>query len=74
MYIKNFERYGLQHFIEEWISKDSLMGRTVGLKQDNNTYIGKAAGINAQGHLMVKLENGEAKSFSSGDTTILKNL
>ena len=72
-YIKNFEQYGLQYFMNEWKSKDSLMNKPINVMQGNDKYTGKAIGINTQGHLMIELNNGAIKSFSSGDTTVLKS-
>lgn len=72
IYIKKFEDYGLKAFIDEWKNYDALYNKKIDLKNLNSQISGIVKGINEQGNLMLELENGDIKSFASGDTTIMK--
>jgi biotin-(acetyl-CoA carboxylase) ligase len=52
---------------------DSLYNREITIKNLISTHSGHAKGINNQGNLLLELEDGTVKIFSSGDTTIVKN-
>lgn len=71
-YIQRFVKQGFQIFIDEWVAAEGMKGKKIALKTVHDTVRGEAAGINDQGHLLLRLPNGEIKAFSSGDTTILK--
>lgn len=70
-YLENFEQHGLSYFINEWNKADKLFNQQITLKHDNNKIGGIAKGINQHGHLLIEVD-GVVKSFSSGDTTIVK--
>lgn len=72
LYINRFEKSGLNSFLKEWEAKDFLFNKQITLSSYNKKTSGMAMGINDQGHLLLKLDDGEIESFSSGDTTILK--
>lgn len=71
-YIKQFEQVGLAAYIEEWRHSDYLYNKAITLIQANHKIHGKAMGIDQLGHLLLQLEDGSVKRFSSGDTTIMK--
>ena len=71
-YLQRFERVGFEEFISEWMSVDMMAGREITVKSIHASVVGVAAGVNAQGHLLLEMSDGEMRSFSSGDTTIVK--
>jgi BirA family transcriptional regulator, biotin operon repressor / biotin---[acetyl-CoA-carboxylase] ligase len=71
-YLQTFESKGLAFFIDEWKAADCLTEKKVALKTMNEPVYGKAVGINEQGQLLLKLQDGKIKAFSSGETSILK--
>lgn len=73
-YIKRFETKGFADFLDEWKLNDGLLNKEVSLKTGDLIYKGKVAGVNSNGHLLINSDDGEVKSFSSGDTTLLKKL
>jgi len=70
LYIEKFSKYGLQDFIVEWQGLDSLYGKQISL--NDGEFSGISKGINEQGKLLLELSNGEIKTFSSGDASIVK--
>jgi BirA family transcriptional regulator, biotin operon repressor / biotin---[acetyl-CoA-carboxylase] ligase len=72
-YIQKFEVSGLSPFITEWRKYDYLSGKTITVANGNAKELtGVATGIDKQGHLLLKLDNGNIQTFSSGDTTLRK--
>lgn len=71
-YLQRFDREGFEPFMNEWITAEGMHGKQVAVQSINETITGEAAGINAQGHLLLKMPDGQVRNFSSGDTTILK--
>jgi BirA family biotin operon repressor/biotin-[acetyl-CoA-carboxylase] ligase len=70
--LPQFEERGLSYFLERWADYDYLMGHKINLKsgsQKNALVTGIARGVNAQGHLLLELEDGHCEAFSSGDTS-----
>lgn len=53
-----------------WDSYDALKNNIVRVEQLNQVIIGRAAGINAQGALRIKLENGQYYALSAGDVSL----
>jgi BirA family biotin operon repressor/biotin-[acetyl-CoA-carboxylase] ligase len=70
-YLERFSQEGLKSFITQWERKDILFGHPVQLRPISKEYQGIGAGINAQGHLLLKNEHG-IHAFSCGDTSLLK--
>lgn len=68
-----FSVQGFQAFVDEWIRTDSLTNKQIMLKNMNTNVAGLVAGVNEQGHLLLRLPNGMMQAFSAGDTSILKN-
>ncbi len=71
-YLQRFSVSGLSDFNTEWQERDLLFGKAVELMSGNQPYSGIAQGIDAQGHLVLKLADGSLKGFSSGDTSLRK--
>lgn len=72
-YLQQFDETGLKSFLSEWKAVDLLIDKTISLKCGNQLFTGRAAGINEMGHLLLEMPEGTRKTFSSGDTTILKS-
>lgn len=68
--LKDFEQFGLRHFINQWFELDALINKEIELTIDNIK--GTAKGINEFGHLVLELKNGNQMSFSSGEASIIK--
>ena len=68
-----FEKKGLTPFLEKWKAYDFLEGKTISLKRGEEILTGIAHGITPEGYLSLRLPSGEFKTFSSGDTQILKD-
>ncbi len=68
----SFDSKGLAHYQTRWNKRDYLHGKAITLKHFKNGVSGFAEGIDAQGQLLIKLPNGEQKTFSSGETTLQK--
>lgn len=64
-----FERQGLQPFVEEWRCADALRGRFVTLHMPDDTVPGIARGIDLSGALLVETPRGLQKFFS-GEVTV----
>lgn len=72
-YIARFEEEGFGVFIDEWRSVDSLANKSIALNCINQIIEGSAAGIDQKGHLLLQLDDGTIRAFSSGDARLLKN-
>lgn len=71
-YLREFDQHGFSPFMDDWMKVDCLANKTITLKTINTKIKGKVTGIDPQGHLLLRLTNGQLKSFSSGDTSIIK--
>jgi BirA family biotin operon repressor/biotin-[acetyl-CoA-carboxylase] ligase len=69
-YLNDFTKFGLSKFIDQWQEVDYLRGRNIKLLNAKQTVTGNVKGIDQQGHLLIKLTDGELQTFSSGDATI----
>lgn len=69
-YLNQFNTFGLIFFKNEWHSVDCLFNKKIVIQHAKTKISGIAKGINNQGCLLIKMENGETKAFSSGDTHI----
>lgn len=72
IYLERFSTFGLNDFSSEWQQRDALFGQALEVISGNQHYSGIGNGIDAQGHLLLKLADGSIKGFSSGDTTLRK--
>lgn len=71
-YFAKFNEQGFAPFIDEWMQADCLMNQSIQLRNLDKIVNGKMCGINEQGYLLLQLEDGSIKAFSSGDTSIAK--
>jgi BirA family biotin operon repressor/biotin-[acetyl-CoA-carboxylase] ligase len=71
-YLQQFAAKGLPSFIEEWQQRDSLANKDIHLKHIQHKIGGRVTGINQHGHLVLKLPDGTVRTFSSGDTSVVK--
>jgi BirA family biotin operon repressor/biotin-[acetyl-CoA-carboxylase] ligase len=71
-YLHEFSSNGFSPFIEKWKEVDYLRGKTIQLVNAKKKMSGNVKGIDQNGHLLMKLEDGTLQSFSSGDTSIEK--
>jgi BirA family biotin operon repressor/biotin-[acetyl-CoA-carboxylase] ligase len=71
-YLYKFNQVGLEGFTEEWMGVDALFNQKIKILSGDLEIQGIAKSINNYGNLIVQLENGELKTYSSGDATILK--
>ena len=60
---KNGESENL--LIDQWQGLDAFYGKKVKVTTSNETVLGRAEGINIEGHFKVKLRNGRFKYFAS---------
>jgi BirA family biotin operon repressor/biotin-[acetyl-CoA-carboxylase] ligase len=73
VYLQRFEEKGFADFIDEWVETDCLTNKSVSVSSVSGTISGEVTGINEQGHLLMRLSDGTVRSFSSGDTSIIKH-
>jgi len=71
-YLQKFAEQGLAPFVSEWKAVDTLLDQCIALTNGNETVLGRAAGIENQGRLLLQLEGGKIRAFSSGDTSVVK--
>lgn len=71
-YLSRFDAQGFGIFVDEWQHAEMMAGKSVTVKTIRETVSGVAVGVNAQGHLLLKMSDDEIRAFSSGDTTIIK--
>ncbi|MBY0377677.1 MAG: bifunctional biotin--[acetyl-CoA-carboxylase] ligase/biotin operon repressor BirA [Gammaproteobacteria bacterium] len=72
IYLQGFALSGLNGFSSEWQQRDVLFGQAIEVTSGNHHHSGIAQGIDAQGHLLLKMADGSIKDFSAGDTTLRK--
>lgn len=71
-YLERFKKQGFSAFFDEWDSVDALAHQEITLESMSERISGKVLGINAQGHIQLRLSNGNIEAFSAGDVTIKK--
>jgi BirA family biotin operon repressor/biotin-[acetyl-CoA-carboxylase] ligase len=67
--IEEFERSGLQSFLEEWRRYDVIQDRQVSLRLPNEIIQGRACGVDAGGALLVDTPTGRRR-FASGEVSL----
>jgi BirA family biotin operon repressor/biotin-[acetyl-CoA-carboxylase] ligase len=67
--LMQFEREGLQPFVEEWSRADALHGRPIAVHVADQAVRGLARGVDLSGALLVETPQGLEK-FYSGDVTV----
>jgi BirA family biotin operon repressor/biotin-[acetyl-CoA-carboxylase] ligase len=59
-------------FADLWQKYDVLRGKSIALLQGDRRIAGTAAGIDGEGSLLIRAENGKLQRFHAGDVTIEK--
>jgi BirA family biotin operon repressor/biotin-[acetyl-CoA-carboxylase] ligase len=72
-YLQRFEAHGFADFMDEWAKEDCLLHQAISLHHLKETVSGHVAGVNEQGHLLLKLASGQVHAYSSGEASIQKS-
>jgi BirA family biotin operon repressor/biotin-[acetyl-CoA-carboxylase] ligase len=64
--LADFERSGFACFAERWPSIDWLLGKDVLVEDEQRTIKGMAAGVDTDGALLVRIDNGQRCRVISG--------
>jgi len=72
--VPKFQKSALDEFMPPWKPRDYLYQRDIKLRSHQTCYQGQGAGINAQGHLVLKFEDGHQQAFSVGEASLLKSM
>ncbi len=67
--LENFESTGLLPFVDAWRQYDCLQGQTVTIYQGKQQHRGIFAGIDNEGHCLLKNASGKLQSFASGEVS-----
>lgn len=71
-YLERFSKKGLTTFAKEWEKRHCLTDHKIVIASGNNKQEGTCLGINQHGHLVVKTSERKTRTYSAGDTTLLK--
>ena len=64
-----FEAAGLNNYLAEWRNYDCMSGREVTLFVGEQQYAGTVEGINQQGLLLLRTDDGQLRAFASGEVS-----
>jgi BirA family biotin operon repressor/biotin-[acetyl-CoA-carboxylase] ligase len=70
MILADFESTGIRQYLPEWRSYDCMVGKQVDLCFGSQTQKGEVVGIDDNGLLLLKSENGKVQSYASGEVSI----
>ena len=68
--LSQFEQQGFDCFHQEWDSLDLLKKRPIKLSTGNGTIEGYAEGVDEQGALLLRMDDGDIKQFYSGEVSV----
>ncbi len=68
--LEDFESTGLAPFLDAWRQFDCLKGQTVAIYHGKYQHQGIFAGIDRDGHCLLKTSSGELKTFASGEVSL----
>ncbi|MGE3920914.1 MAG: biotin--[acetyl-CoA-carboxylase] ligase, partial [Gammaproteobacteria bacterium] len=68
--LKKFSNEGFQPFFLNWNKYDLINKKRINVILNKDEIEGMAEGINKQGHLALRLLNGELKYYTSGDVSV----
>jgi BirA family biotin operon repressor/biotin-[acetyl-CoA-carboxylase] ligase len=71
--LASFQQNGFVSFMDEWQSVDYLTGKKISVVNLTETIHGLVQGVSEQGYLKMRLDSGQLRVFSSGDTSIVKS-
>lgn len=69
---KLLQAKGKRVIIDEWLTMSSTIGKEVHVTAGNQTFQGIAEGIDDEGLLIVRLQDGSYRTISAGDVTLRK--
>lgn len=69
--LSQFKQYGFSSFLNDWAARDILYKKKINLRFQGKIYRGKMFGVDHQGYLRLKLEDGLIKRFASGEASKL---
>lgn len=67
--LADYELRPLAHYIEEWRRYDCMQGKQVNIFMAEQVYSGVVSGIDEQGLLLLKQEDGQNRAFASGEVS-----
>ena len=67
--IANFEQDTLETYLDEWRQYDCMKGREVNIFMGDNIFSGTVEGVDNNGLLLLLNEQGELKTFASGEVS-----
>jgi len=67
-----FHDQGLEPFLDRWRQLSAVLGQPIRIQIGRQTVRGLAAGIDAQGALLLTEENGDRHRFLAGDVSVTK--
>jgi BirA family biotin operon repressor/biotin-[acetyl-CoA-carboxylase] ligase len=67
--LENFESTGLTPFLDSWRKHDCMKNQTVTLYQGKYQHQGVFAGIDQDGHCLIKNTSGKLQTFASGEVS-----
>jgi len=68
-YLSQFQKTGLTTFQQEWLMYDAFYQRPIHILDPHSKIIGKHAGIDGHGHILLDTEQGQ-RAFSAGDISL----
>jgi BirA family biotin operon repressor/biotin-[acetyl-CoA-carboxylase] ligase len=69
----SFLSEGIQPIIEDWTDLTKMIGKPVQMTQGGQSIEGVALGLDDQGSIILELQNGELKTFNSGEVSLHKS-
>lgn len=72
--LRLFQDQGFAPFKEAWQALDLTLNKSISIITPTQILQGKGCGINEQGHLLLELEAGEIRAFSSGEVSVSLDL
>ncbi len=72
MILPEFQTYGFERFLQEWLVLDILVSQIVQIETSNGVDVGIAQGVDINGILQVKV-NEKIKNYSAGDVSVHLN-
>ncbi|QWF69643.1 bifunctional biotin--[acetyl-CoA-carboxylase] ligase/biotin operon repressor BirA [Methylomonas paludis] len=68
--LANFSSSSFSHYVQEWRTYDCMLARDVKIVIGEQSYLGKVAGINDDGLLLLEMPDGSVRSFASGEVSV----
>jgi BirA family biotin operon repressor/biotin-[acetyl-CoA-carboxylase] ligase len=68
----SFLTNGIKTIVNDWAELTTMFGKSIKLTQGGQSIEGVALGLDDQGSIILLLQNGEVKTFNSGEVTLHK--